>query len=132
MVLVDGSNATLDVILSVAKDRAGHAPSGMVVYLLSSLSRRLYVGITNDLGRRLWEHRHGPTYGFTRRYGITRLVYVESIAEPLTAITREKQIKGWVRVKKLALIEAYNPGWHDLAGRYGLTPMPPDPSLRSG
>ena len=106
--------------------------SGMAVYHLSSVSRRLYVGVTNDLARRLWEHRHGPTFGFTRRYGITTLVYVESIAEPLTAITREKQIKGWARVKKLALIEAYNPGWHDLGERYGLTRTPPDPSLRSG
>jgi putative endonuclease len=106
--------------------------SGMVVYLLSSVSRRLYVGVTNDLARRLRQHRHGPTFGFTRRYGITTLVYVESIAEPLTAITREKQIKGWTRVKKLALIEAYNPGWLDLGERYGLTRTPPDPSLRSG
>jgi putative endonuclease len=106
--------------------------SRMVVYLLSSVTRRLYVGVTNDLARRLCEHRHGPTFGFTRRYGITTLVYVESIAEPLTAITREKQIKGWTRVKKLALIEAYNPGWHDLAECYGLTATPPDPSLRSG
>ena len=106
--------------------------SGMAVYLLSSVSRRVYVGVTNDLARRLWEHRYGPTLGFTRRYGISTLVYVESIAEPLTAITREKQIKGWTRVKKLALIEAYSPGWHDLAERYGLTGTPPDPSLRSG
>ena len=45
--------------------------NGMVVYLLSSVTRRLYVGVTNDLGRRLWEHRHGPTFGFTRRYGNT-------------------------------------------------------------
>jgi putative endonuclease len=106
--------------------------SGMVVYLLSNVTRRLYVGVTNDLERRLWEHSHGPTFGFTRRYGITVLVYVESIIEPLTAITREKQIKGWTRVKKLALIEAYNPGWLDLGERYGLTRTPPDPSLRSG
>jgi putative endonuclease len=106
--------------------------SGMVVYLLSSVTRRLYVGVTNDLGRRLWEHAYGPAFRFTRRYGITTLVYVESIVEPLTAITREKQIKGWTRVKKLALIEAYNPGWHDLGERYRLTPTPPDPSLRSG
>ena len=106
--------------------------SGMVVYLLSSVSRRLYVGVTNDLARRLWEHAYGPAFGFTRRYGITTLVYVESIAEPLTAIACEKQIKGWTRVKKLALIEAYNPGWHDLGERYGLTRTPPDPSLRSG
>jgi putative endonuclease len=104
----------------------------MVVYLMSNVNRRLYVGVTNDLARRMWEHLHGPALGFTRRYSITRLVYVEMIAEPLTAIAPEKQIKGWTRVKKLALIEAYNPKWDDLAERYGLTPTPPDPSLRSG
>ena len=106
--------------------------NGMVVYLMSNVNRRLYVGVTNNLARRMWEHLYGPAFGFTRRYGITRLVYVESILEPLTAIAREKQIKGWMRVKKLALIEAYNPSWENLAERYGLTPTPPDPSLRSG
>ena len=102
------------------------------MYLMSNVNRRLYVGVTNNITRRLWEHFHGHRFGFTRRYGINRLVYVEPIAEPLTAIAREKQIKGWVRVKKLALITAYNPEWDDLAQRYGLTPTPPDPSLRSG
>ena len=106
--------------------------TGMFVYLMSNVNRRLYVGVTNNITRRLWEHFYGHRFGFTRRYGINRLVYVEPIAEPLTAIAREKQIKGWVRVKKLALITAYNPEWADLAQRYGLTPTPPDPSLRSG
>jgi len=104
----------------------------MFVYILSSATKRLYVGVTNDLGRRLWEHAHGPKFGFTRRYGITTLVHFEVIREPLVAIKREKQVKSWARIKKLALIEAYNPGWQDLGVRYGLTPTPPDPSLRSG
>ena len=104
----------------------------MFVYILSSATKRLYVGVTNDLGRRLWEHAHGPKFGFTGRYGITTLVHFEVIREPLVAIKREKQVKSWARIKKLALIEAYNPGWQDLGVRYGLTPTPPDPSLRSG
>jgi putative endonuclease len=99
---------------------------------MSNVNRRLYVAVTNDIARRLREHLYGPPFGFTRRYGITRLVYVEPIIEPSTAIAREKQIKGWARVKKLALIDAYNPGWDDLAERYGVTLTPPDPSLRSG
>ena len=60
------------------------------------------------------------------------MVHLESIREPTTAIEREKRIKGWGRAKKLALIELYNPGWEDLGLAYGLTPTPPDPSLRSG
>ena len=104
----------------------------MFVYILASRTHRLYVGVTNDLGRRLWEHRSHPKFGFTRRYGITRLVHFEAVKSPAAAIEREKRIKGWVRVKKLALIEAYNPHWEDLGQRFGLTPKPSDPSLRSG
>jgi putative endonuclease len=104
----------------------------MFVYILSSSTRRLYVGVTKDLRRRLWEHTHGQEFGFTRRYSIGILVYFEIIQEPLVAIEREKRIKSWARVKKLALIEAYNPEWEDLGVRYGLTRTPPDPSLRSG
>jgi putative endonuclease len=104
----------------------------MFVYILASQSRKLYVGVTNDLNRRLWEHLHSPKFGFTRRYGITTLVHFECIPSPMTAIAREKQIKGWVRVKKLALIRAYNPRWDDLGEKFGLTCTPPDPSLRSG
>ena len=105
---------------------------GMFVYILASRTHRLYVGVTNDLGRRLWEHRYHPRFGFTRRYGITRLVHFEALKSPTTAIEREKRIKGWVRVKKLALIEAYNPHWEDLGQKFGLTPKRTDPSLRSG
>ncbi|MDQ3136289.1 MAG: GIY-YIG nuclease family protein [Gemmatimonadota bacterium] len=104
----------------------------MFVYILASRTRKLYVGVTNDLGRRLWEHEHGPGFSFTKRYGITRLVHFEPVLSPETAIRREKQIKGWVRVKKLALIEAYNPNWDDLGRKLGFTCTPPDPSLRSG
>lgn len=85
------------------------------VYILSSRSRTLYVGVTNDLHRRVWEHRSHLVPGFTARYRIERLAYFESTCDVLAAITREKQIKGWNRAKKIALIEAGNPAWDDLA-----------------
>jgi putative endonuclease len=85
------------------------------VYLLASRTRRLYVGVTNDLVRRVSEHKDGTASRFTRRYGVTRLVCVESTGSIHDAIAREKQIKGWLRCGKVALIEAQNPGWVDLA-----------------
>lgn len=85
------------------------------VYILASRSRTLYVGVTNDLERRLTQHRAGIGGRFTRRYGVDRLVHVEWAPDPLSAIAREKQIKGWTRDKKIALIEADNPDWRDLA-----------------
>ena len=85
------------------------------VYILASATRRLYVGVTNDLARRLLEHKCGTASQFTRRYGITRLVLIESTGSVLDAIAREKQIKGWLRSKKVALIEAQNPRWVDLS-----------------
>jgi len=87
----------------------------MLVYILASQTRRLYVGVTNDLIRRTWEHRTGAVPGFTRRYGIHRLVYFETIGEPAVAIAREKQIKDYARVKKIAMIDSVNPEWNDLA-----------------
>jgi putative endonuclease len=85
------------------------------VYIMASASRRLYVGITGHLARRLQQHRTGELEGFTKKYNMTRLVYAESTSEVLAAIRREKQIKGWVRAKKIALIESLNPEWRDLA-----------------
>jgi putative endonuclease len=84
------------------------------VYILASATRRLYVGVTNDLTRRVYQHKTGIASRFTRRYGITRLVFVETSGSVLDAIAREKQIKGWLRRKKVALIEAQNPDWKDL------------------
>jgi putative endonuclease len=86
----------------------------MYVYVLASQSRRLYVGVTNDLVRRVWEHKEGAIAGFTKRYGIKQLIY-EAIPRPEVAIAREKQIKCYARSKKLALIASSNPEWHDLA-----------------
>jgi putative endonuclease len=84
------------------------------VYLLASHSRRLYIGVTNDLLRRIAEHRERMCE-FTSKYQITRLVYFETSENVMSAITREKELKGWVRKRKVALIESVNPAWRDLA-----------------
>ncbi len=85
------------------------------VYILSSKTRRLYVGMTNDLSRRLQQHRDRSVDSFTSRYNIERLVYYEETDDAHVALERERQIKGWVRDKKVALIESVNPSWQDLA-----------------
>ena len=104
----------------------------MFVYILASRTCRLYVGVTSQLVRRVWEHKTGLVAGFTRRYGIDRLVYYEVIKEPATAIQREKQIKSYARVKKLALIASMNPGWDDLAEPWFENDGRADPSLSLG
>jgi putative endonuclease len=86
------------------------------VYIMTGHNRRLYVGVTNDLERRVQQHKSKLIPGFTSRYNLTQLVYYERLADIRDAIAREKCIKGWARAKKLDLIEAVNPGWHDLAG----------------
>jgi putative endonuclease len=85
------------------------------VYILFNHSRTLYVGVTNDLVRRVQEHRLGKVGGFTAKYKINQLAYYESSIDVRHAIRREKQIKGWTRAKKIALIEGVNPHWHDLS-----------------
>jgi putative endonuclease len=84
------------------------------VYILASEHRTLYTGITNDLDSRIIRHREGVVR-FTRKYNIYKLVYFEEYADPVTAITREKQIKAWTRAKRVALIESVNPNWRDLS-----------------
>jgi putative endonuclease len=87
------------------------------VYILSSESRELYVGITNDLYKRVAQHRLAlDPNSYTARHQTLRLVYCESTLDVLAAIQREKQIKGWTRRRKLELIEQVNPEWIDLAG----------------
>ena len=85
------------------------------VYILASRSRNLYTGVTNDLQRRMIEHRQGLIPGFTTRYRIFRLVYFEEFADIRNAIAREKEIKAWRREKKLWLINRRNRAWQDLA-----------------
>ena len=84
------------------------------VYILANPGRTLYTGVTNELERRIRQHRAGES-DFTARYHITRLVFYEATNSVTTAIAREKEIKGWRRAKKVALIEQGNPGWDDLA-----------------
>ena len=85
------------------------------IYILASRSRNLYVGVTNDIQRRMVEHRQGLVPGFTSRYKIFRLVHCEQFADIRDAIAREWEIKGWRGEKKVGLIERNNPTWQDLA-----------------
>jgi putative endonuclease len=85
------------------------------VYILASRSGTLYIGVTSDLRRRMFEHKAGALPGFTTKYRVTRLVYVEQTSDVRVAIAREKQLKRWPRWRKERLIEAENPGWGDLA-----------------
>ena len=85
------------------------------VYILSSNTRAIYVGVTNDLERRVQEHKSKQVPGFTARYNASQLVYGEVFSDVRDAIAREKQIKSWSRARKNALIEEHNPRWNDLA-----------------
>ena len=90
-------------------------PRTYCVYILASRSRTLYTGVTNNLIRRVWQHRWGSVPGFTTMYRIHRLVYYEPFRDVRQAIARESEIKKWRREKKVTLIEARNPTWEDLA-----------------
>ena len=81
----------------------------------------MYVGVTNNLERRLYEHKNGLVEGFTKRYNVHKLVYYESTPNVNEAIEREKQIKSWSRAKKNALVKALNPTWKDLSSEWGIT-----------
>ena len=85
------------------------------VYIMSNASGTLYTGVTNDLSRRVHEHKSRRTGGFTTHYHVTKLVYLETTNGIRTALEREKEIKCWRREKKLRLIEASNPLWKDLS-----------------
>jgi len=85
------------------------------VYVLASPTRTLYVGVTRDLARRLMTHRQRRVPAFTARYNVTRLVYFEHTTDIQDAIRREKEIKGWKRERKLALVNAMNPAWDELS-----------------
>ena len=88
------------------------------VYILASRSRNLYIGVTNDLERRIYEHKRKLVLGFTSKYNIDRLVYFDATEDVQSAIAREKQIKGWLRSRKVSLIESMNPTWDDLSARW--------------
>ena len=91
-------------------------PSLYYVSILANWSNRvLYIGVTNNLSRRLYEHKHHLVEGFTAKYNVNKLVYFETTNDVRTAIEREKQLKGWVRRKKDDLVQSFNPDWHDLS-----------------
>ena len=89
------------------------------VYILTNWNNKvMYTGVTNNLERRLFEHQNELVEGFTKKYHVHKLVYYESTDDIYSAITREKQIKGWTRAKKNALVDEINPDWRDLSGEW--------------
>jgi putative endonuclease len=109
-----------NVILSKAKDlfRKIMNRNCYYVYMMTNDSGTLYIGVTNDIVRRVYEHKQKLVAGFTSKYNITQLVYFEQTNDVQTALAREKQIKGWLRKKKIALIESVNPKWMDLSAEW--------------
>jgi len=92
------------------------------VYILASrLNGTLYIGVTNDLGRRVWEHREGIASGFTKKYGVKQLVYIEAYDVIGDAIHRETRLKKWKREWKINLIQKSNPEWDDLYATVAIT-----------
>jgi len=89
------------------------------VYIMTNHSGTLYTGTTDNLEKRIYEHRHNLVPGFASKYNITKLVYYEQENDVEAALAREKQIKGWQRSKKVALIESKNPEWKDLSLVWG-------------
>jgi putative endonuclease len=109
-------------ILSAQDDRVGwtvKTEHKYFVYIVCSLSGTLYIGVTNSIYRRALEHKRGEVEGFASKYHCDRMVYYESFDDVQKAIAREKQLKGWRRSKKIALIESKNPRWEDLAEKWG-------------
>jgi putative endonuclease len=100
------------------------------VYILANRRKTIYTGVTSALKTRVWEHKTKAVEGFTSRYGIDKLVYFEHTNSIHDAITREKQIKGWTRAKKVTLIESMNPGWKDLAADWYATPPEVGPAKK--
>src|SRR5919108_3418015 len=97
------------------------------VYIMTNKSRTLYTGVTNNLMRRVYEHKNKLVKGFASKYNIQYLVYYESTTNVYAAIAREKQIKGWLRAKKIALVDSMNPQWKDLSEEWFVSP---EPSIR--
>jgi putative endonuclease len=111
-------------------------PKQYYVYIMANPRQKIYTGVTSNLEQRVWQHKNKVISGFTSKYDCTALVYYEVTEDVRAAIEREKQIKGWLRKRKLALITLANPTWRDMSADW---PAPsdvrgtaPDPSLRSG
>jgi len=92
------------------------------IYIMTNKSRTLYTGVTNNLMRRVHEHKNKLVPGFTSKYNIQFLVYYETTSSIHVALEREKQIKGWLRAKKFALIDSMNPAWKDLSEEWFVSP----------
>jgi putative endonuclease len=84
------------------------------VYIMTNKSGTLYTGVTNNIEKRIYEHKNKMVEGFTKKYNINRLLYFETFSDVYSAIAREKTIKGWLRKKKIELVKKTNPGWTDL------------------
>lgn len=106
------------VLLCAQNHRKYQVMKQFFVYIATNRSGTLYTGVTNDLERRMYEHKHRLVSGFTSKYKIDRLVYFEQTTNVEAAIKREKQIKGWLRAKKTALIETENTDWDDLSAEW--------------
>ena len=106
------------------------------VYIMANPRQKIYTGVTSNLERRVWQHKNKAFSGFTSKYDCTALVYYEVTENARAAIEREKQIKGWLRKRKLALIISASPTWRDISAGWPAPSDPrgttPDPSLRSG
>jgi len=102
------------------------------VYIMASINRTLYIGITNDLARRVSEHKSGKIQGFTKKYRCNRLVHYEYYTDVTIAIHREKELKGWKRVRKIELIKIKNNQWNDLSTELANHANTKDPSQSSG
>ena len=101
------------------------------IYMMTNKNKTvLYTGVSNSLERRVWQHKNGAVAGFTKKYNCTCLVYFEIFEQIDQTIAREKQIKGWTRAKKEALIAAMNPEWNDLAYDWYSESTGPSPSSR--
>lgn len=97
------------------KPHYNHIMAQYFVYIMTNASKTLYIGVTNNLIRRVSEHKNSQVKGFTYKYNIKKLVYFEQGDNIETAIQREKQLKGWLRKKKITLIESVNPDWRNLS-----------------
>ena len=120
----DGNSNLEEKLLTTYLTKCGYSPAQISVAIhklrteADNHSRTLYVGMTNNLERRVYEHKQKLVPGFTSRYNITQLMYYEVTNDPRVAIEREKQIKGWLRAKKVALIVSANPNWQDLSAEW--------------
>jgi putative endonuclease len=94
-------------------------PKNYYTYIVASRSRTLYIGVTSNLEQRIWQHKNKAHEGFSATYNCNRLVWFEQYSNVSTAIAREKELKGWLRVRKVELIEKENPSWSDLSENWG-------------